>query len=160
MDRKPRPLTQPVLTRGQWVRLIFTGLLTAVITLYVEAYYTQSMGTAYAASMGFLFFSMANIAVGLSSRSEFGTVFTMETVSDRRQLQLYGLALLLMIIGLEFNIGQRILGTVSLSGRDYLIATVVAFILLLIDEAVKFFLRRRNAKEEKAEVVQPAPQPA
>jgi Ca2+-transporting ATPase len=160
MERKPRPLSQPVLTRGQWIRLIFTGLLTALLTLYVEVYYTQSMGTAYAASMGFLFFSMANIAVGLSSRSEFGTVFTMDTVSDRRQLQLYGLALLLMIIGLEFNIGQRVLGTVSLSGWDYFFAAVAAFVLLLIDEAVKFFLRRRNARQEKVEVVESAPQPA
>jgi P-type Ca2+ transporter type 2C len=160
MERKPRPLSQPVLTRSQWIRLIFTGLLTALITLFVEVYYTQSMGAAYAASMGFLFFSMANIAVGLSSRSEFGTVFTMDTVSDKRQLQLYGLALLLMIIGLEFNIGQRILGTVSLSGWDYLFAAVAAFILLLIDEVVKFFLRRRNAKQAEVGVAQPAPQPA
>jgi P-type Ca2+ transporter type 2C len=160
MERKPRPLSQPVLSRSQWIRLIFTGLLIALITLVVEVYYTQSMGAAYAASMGFLFFSLANIAVGLSSRSEFGTVFTMETVSDKRQLQLYGLALLLMIIGLEFNIGQRILGTVSLSGWDYLFAAVAAFVLLLIDELVKFFLRRRNASQEKVEVVKPAPQPA
>jgi P-type Ca2+ transporter type 2C len=160
MERKPRPLSQPVLSRSQWIRLIFTGLLTALITLFVEVYYTQSMGAPYAASMGFLFFSMANIAVGLSSRSEFGTVFTMDTVSDKRQLQLYGLALLLMIIGLEFNIGQRILGTVSLSGWDYLFAAVAAFVLLLIDEVVKFFLRRRNAKQEKVEVVESAPQPA
>ena len=26
MDRKPRPLSQPVLSRAQWVRLVFTGL--------------------------------------------------------------------------------------------------------------------------------------
>jgi Ca2+-transporting ATPase len=160
MERKPRPLSQPVLSRGQWIRLIFTGLLTALITLFVEVYYTQSMGATYAASMGFLFFSMANVAVGLSSRSEFGTVFTMDTVSDKRQLQLYGLALLLMIIGLEFNIGQRILGTVSLSGWDYLFAAVAAFILLLIDEVVKFFLRRRNVRQGEVEVVKPSPQPA
>src|SRR5512138_1097089 len=40
MDRKPRPLTQPVLTRGQWIRLIFVGLLTAILTLVLEALYT------------------------------------------------------------------------------------------------------------------------
>ena len=27
MERKPRPLSQPVLSRSQWVRLIFTGTL-------------------------------------------------------------------------------------------------------------------------------------
>ena len=33
MERKPRPLTQPVLSSSQWVRLVFTGLLVAIGTL-------------------------------------------------------------------------------------------------------------------------------
>jgi Ca2+-transporting ATPase len=158
MERKPRPLSQPVLTRGQWIRLIFMGLLTAVLTLVVETIYTQSNGAAYAASMGFLFFSMANIAVGLSCRSEFNTVFTLDTVSDRRQLMLYGIALLTVLVGLEFNIGQRVLNTVSLNGTDWLIAIACAFVLLLIDEVVKFFLRRSRGGQTPAAA--PATSPA
>ena len=37
MERKPRPLSQPVLSRSQWVRLVFTGLLIAIGTLVIEA---------------------------------------------------------------------------------------------------------------------------
>ena len=37
MERKPRPLSQPVLSGSQWVRLVFTGLLIAIGTLVVEA---------------------------------------------------------------------------------------------------------------------------
>ena len=33
MDRKPRPFSQPVLSRSQWVRIIFLGLIIAVGTL-------------------------------------------------------------------------------------------------------------------------------
>ena len=58
-------------------------------TLAVETIGTQNIGTAAAATMGFVVFSMFNIAVGLSARSETGTVFTTDTVSDQRQLKLY-----------------------------------------------------------------------
>ena len=42
MERKPRPLSQPVLSRSQWVRLVFTGLLIAIGTLVMEAVYDAS----------------------------------------------------------------------------------------------------------------------
>ncbi len=160
MERKPRPLSQPVLSGTQWVRLIFTGLLVALGTLAVEQYGTLYYGAAVAATMGFVVFSLFNIAVGLSARSETGTVFTMDTVADQRQLKLYGLALLLMIFGAEFNLGQRMLGTVSLTGNQWFICIVLAFVLLLIDEVVKFFMRRARSRREEAEVTKPAPQPA
>jgi Ca2+-transporting ATPase len=160
MERKPRPLSQPVLSGRQWIRLIFTGLLVALGTLAVEQYGTLYYGAAVAATMGFVVFSLFNIAVGLSARSETGTVFTTDTVADQRQLKLYGLALLLMIFGAEFNLGQRMLGTVSLTGNQWFICIVLAFALLLIDEVVKFFMRRARGKREGAEVTEPAPQPA
>ena len=145
MERKPRPLTQPVLTGSQWVRLVFTGLLASIGTLIVEQVYTPVLnadGLSVAATMGFVVFSLFNIAVGLSSRSETGTVFTLDTVGDSRQLKLYGLAIFLLVFGAEFNLGQRILGTVSLSGQQWLTCIEFAFALLLVDEVIKFFMRR------------------
>jgi Ca2+-transporting ATPase len=144
MERKPRPLTQPVLTSAQWVRLIFTGFLVALGVLAVETFATQSYGTDVAETMGFVVFSLFNIAVGLSARSETGTVFTMDTVADQRQLKLYGLAILFLIFGAEFNLGQRILGTVSLTGDQWMTCIALAFALILIDEVVKFFMRQRR----------------
>ena len=143
MDRKPRPLSQPVLSRSQWIRLIFTGMLIAVGTLVLENRY-EAIDPALAATMGFVVFSLFNIAFGLSARSETGTVFTRETVSDRRQLQLYGIALLLILLGTELGILQRILGTVSLSLEQWLLCIGLALALLLIDEVIKFLMRRRR----------------
>jgi P-type Ca2+ transporter type 2C len=163
MERKPRPLSQPVLSGSQWVRLVFTGLLAAIGTLIVEMAYGPVLtpeGVSVAATMGFVVFSMFNIAVGLSSRSETGTVFTLDTVGDRRQLGLYGLAIFLMVFGAEFNLGQRMLGTVSLTGNQWFTCLVLAFALLLIDEVVKFFMRRARRSAAKTEVAKPAPQPA
>jgi Ca2+-transporting ATPase len=146
MERKPRPLTQPVLSGPQWVRLIFTGLLVAFGVLAVETVATQNYGVPVAATMGFVVFSLFNIAVGLSARSETGTVFTMDTVGDVRQLKLYGLAILLMVFGAEFGLGQRILGTVSLNSNQWITCIALAFALILIDEVVKFFMRRSRSK--------------
>ena len=42
MARKPRPLSQPVLTRSQWVRITFLGLLMAIATLFLEAYFAPA----------------------------------------------------------------------------------------------------------------------
>jgi Ca2+-transporting ATPase len=143
MERKPRPLSQPVLSGSQWVRLVFTGLLIAIGTLYIEAAYTPA-GLATAATMGFVVFSLFNIALGLSARSETGTVFNRDNLSDRRQLQLYGLALLFILLPVEFGIGARFLETAPISGQQWLICIVFAVAMLLIDEVIKFFMRRRR----------------
>ena len=146
MDRKPRPLSQPVLSRSQWVRLIFTGLLIAVGTLVIEANF-ESVDRALAATMGFVLFSLFNVALGLSARSETGTVFTIDTVADRRQLGLYGLAILLTLLGTELSFLQRILGTISLNGDQWLLCIIVVLAFLLIDEAIKFIMRRRRSSQ-------------
>jgi Ca2+-transporting ATPase len=144
MERKPRPLSQPVLSRSQWVRLVFTGLLIAIGTLIIEAAYTPA-GTAVAATMGFVVFSLFNIALGLSARSETGTVFNRDNLSDRRQLQLYGISLLFVLLPVVFGIGDRFIGTVEISGQQWLVCIVFAFAMLLIDEVIKFFMRRRRS---------------
>jgi Ca2+-transporting ATPase len=144
MDRKPRPLTQPVLSRSQWARLIFTGVLIAIGTLYLERVY-EPVDPAIAATMGFAVFSLFNIAFGLSARSETETIFNRENLADRRQLGLFGLSLLLTFLATELGFMQRLLGTVSLFG-DYkwLICILFAVALLLVDEVIKFFMRQRR----------------
>jgi len=51
---------------------------------------------------------------------------------------------------------QRILGLASLSGNQWLLCIAFAFALLLVDEVVKIFMRRRRSKGESS-VAAPAP---
>jgi Ca2+-transporting ATPase len=148
MDRKPRPLSQPVLSRPQWLRLVFTGLLIAFGTLILETRY-EAVDPASAATMGFVVFSLFNIALGLSARSETGTVFNRYNLADRRQLGLYGLALLLLLLPVEFGIGSKILLTTEISGDQWLICIAFALGMLLIDEVIKFFMRRSRTTQAK-----------
>ncbi len=152
MERKPRPLSQPVLSRSQWARLVFMGLLVAFGTLLVEWYFT-SVNVEYAATMGFATFALFNIAFGLSARSETGTIFNRELLTDRRQLGLFGLALLLTYLATELGFLQRILGTVELSGQQWLLCFVLAILLLLVDEIVKFFMRRSRRSQQPTAVM-------
>jgi Ca2+-transporting ATPase len=147
MDRKPRPLTQPVLSRSQWLRLIFMGLLIALGTLAVEATFEPD-SAAVAATMGFVVFALYNITLGLTARSETESFFNREFLADRRQLGLFGLALLLTFLATDLGFLQRILGVVELSGSQWLLCLVLAIALLLVDEVVKFFMRRSRSQPE------------
>ncbi|KPK11027.1 MAG: ATPase [Anaerolineae bacterium SG8_19] len=141
MEQKPRPLKQPILSRSQWLRIVFLGILTAIATISLEATYEATEAT-LAATMGFVAFAMLSIAMGLSARSETNTAFNRDIFHDRNQVLLYALAFLMTFLATELGFLQRILGTTSLDGEKWLICIGLAFALLLVDEVIKFFLRR------------------
>jgi Ca2+-transporting ATPase len=142
MSRKPRPLSQPVLNRAQWIRQIFLGSLVAVVTLAVEARYENTAATA--ATLGFATFALFNVALGLTSRDETGTIFRRDFLTDRRQLGLYGIALAVIVLSTELSITQRILQIVPLTGAQWMLCVGLAIGLLAVEEIIKFFLRRRE----------------
>ncbi len=161
MDRKPRPLSQPVMNRAQWSRAIFIGLLMTVGTLVFEAIGSQ-YATPLMFTMGFAVFSLFNIVMGLAVRSETDTVFTRDIFSDRRQLGLYGLALLLTLLPTELAFLRDRFGLTGLTMQQWLICAAAAFALLLVTEIMKVFLRRgRKQAAAQAEAVPVSgPQPA
>ncbi|HTP09739.1 MAG TPA: cation-transporting P-type ATPase [Anaerolineae bacterium] len=159
MERKPRPLSQPVLSRSQWARIIFLGLLMSIFTLAVESIYTAS-GEAKAQTMGLIVFSLLNVAIGLSARDEFNTVFTRDILTDRRQLMLYGLSLLLAFLATELGFFQRIFDTISVRAQDWLLGIGLALLLVLVDEVIKFFLRRRRSQPQAESPAAPQAAPA
>jgi Ca2+-transporting ATPase len=143
MEHKPRPLSQPILSRSQWVRVILLGLLTAIVTVYLERIYEAS-GAGVAATMGFVAFALLSVAMGLSARSETGSAFNRDILSDRNQLILYGMALLFTFLPTVLDFLQRLLGTTSLTGNQWLTCIGLAIGLLLVDEVIKVFMRRRR----------------
>jgi len=88
------------------------------------------------------------VAVGLSARSQTRTLFTRDLVSDRRQLTLYGGTLLAIILATELSVLQRILGTTSLTGGQWLVCLLLAASLIVVEEITKFVLRRREHAKE------------
>lgn len=141
MKRKPRPVSQPVLSRGQWVRLVVLGVYMAAVTLFLEAYYTTADSTEQAVTVGFVVFSLMSIALGLTSRSEKQSVFSRDLNLGLRQLGLFALALALTFLG-TFLL-RSILGTTPLSDVQWGICIAFTIGLIVIEEVVKFFMRHR-----------------
>jgi Ca2+-transporting ATPase len=144
MEHKPRPLKQPILSRPQWVRIVFIGLLMSIGTIYLEASY-QATNASVAATMGFVFFSLAVVVLAFSARSETASAFNRDILANRHQLMLYGISLLMIILPIKLNFLQSFLKLTEITGNQWLICIAFAFALLLVDEVIKFFMRRRRA---------------
>ncbi len=156
MEHKPRPLKQPILSRIQWVRIVFIGLLMSIATILLEGYYQAD--PAVAASMGFVIFSLMIVALALSARSETASAFNRDIMKNKQQLQLYGLSLLMIILPLQLDFLQRFLGFVPLDINKWLQCIVLTLILLLVDEVIKFFMRRRRKSRQYKFFFMGAPQ--
>jgi Ca2+-transporting ATPase len=143
MERKPRPLAQPVLSKGQWLHIVFIGIYMAAVTLFLEWYYT-SVSTDQAITIGFVVFSLLNIVVGLSLRSDRQSIFSHDLIPGLRQLGLFLLSLVLTLVG-TFII-RTILGTTPLSGVQWGICIGFSLGLIGIEEAIKVFKRRSSPR--------------
>ena len=62
MDRKPRPLAEPVLNMPQWVRAVGLGVLMAVATLWVRDAFEDWTDALVATTMAVTVFSLINVA--------------------------------------------------------------------------------------------------
>ncbi len=152
MSRVPRPLSAPVLSRQQWIRLTVTGLVMAGGSLAVRVYGEDRYDAAViGATMLLVTLSLFHVVAGLSVRDDRGTIFSRASWPRWPQLRLYGLALLLTVLVTEVGVLQRIFLTSSLTVNQWLTCAGVAVALLGVEEAVKLALRWR----EKARVVAP-----
>ncbi len=143
MEHKPRPISQPVLSGSQWVRIGFIGILMAAGTLIVEAV-AEPVGAAVAATMAFVVFSLFVVINGISCHSETLTAFNRNILNDRHQVMLYGMALLLIFLPTELGFLQRGLGLTSLDGNQWLLCVGLAIVLFIVYEVIKVFLRSRH----------------
>jgi Ca2+-transporting ATPase len=80
--------------------------------------------------------------LALSARSETGSAFNRDVLKNRHQLMLYGISVLMVLLPLNLDFLKNFLGLTNLTSNQVIICLGFAFILLLVDEVIKFFLRR------------------
>jgi P-type Ca2+ transporter type 2C len=153
MARAPRPLSAPVFTTAQWVRITVQGLIMTVGVLSAYQWAAPVGGAVVASTMLLTTLSLFHVVAGLCVRDERGSLFSRAGLPGGQQLRLYGLALLLTLLVTEIGILQRIFGTASLSLNQWLVAIGIALSLLVVEEVIKVFLRRSARRA-------PAPTPA
>jgi P-type Ca2+ transporter type 2C len=158
MERKPRPETEPILPTRLLVWLAFLGAILGGTTLAVIAWADNNHTTAVARTMGVTTFAIANVFLSFCVKDELKSVFDPETFADRRLLKMTGLSAAAILFGTELGIFQRILGTVSLSGKQWIVCLLVALSVVVVSEAQKLVLRRRAASEAEEKEEEDVPE--
>ena len=158
MERKPRPIDEPIIDRSLFVWLALVSVTLGAITLGVIWWADDAHGAEVARTMGLATFSFANVVLALTARDRYRSVFSLDTIDDRRFLLTIGLSVLAIVFGTELQVFQRILGTVSLTPREWLICVVLPLAVVVVSDGYKWVLRRQAATAEQAPRP-PAPAP-
>jgi len=144
MDRPPRPVGAPVLSAADWVRLCTLGFVMTVGGLVAYQIGESNWGPAVGSTMLLTTLSLFHVAAGLLARDQHNTIFRREAIPDVTQLRRYGFALLAIIAITTIGILQQIFTTVQLTFGQWLIAIGFALTLVVVEELIKFVIRRRE----------------
>jgi Ca2+-transporting ATPase len=148
MERKPRPEKEPILNRNLLLWLTIAGLVLGGTTLAVISWADDAHGTAVARTMGMTTFAIANVFLSFTVKDPLKSIFSAASYADRRLLKASGLSALAILFGTELGIFQRILGTVSLTGREWIVCILAGASIVVASEIQKAVARRRQAPSE------------
>jgi P-type Ca2+ transporter type 2C len=142
MQRPPRPVGAPVLSRNNWIRLCVQG---AIMTIGSLAAYqiVVDEGAALASTMLLTTLSIFHVFAALLCRDQQRTIFDLASIPGAEQLRRYGIAVLAIILVTTLDVLQRIVGTVPLNLSQWSIAVGIALSLVVVEELIKVVIRRR-----------------
>ena len=143
MGRKPRPSTEPILTRARWLWIAVAGLLIGAVTLGVVWVVSDRHGPELARTMALATFSFTNVFFALTAKDELESMFSIDTFNDRKLMMFSGLSVVAIVIANELDLFNRFLHTEHLSFRQWLVCIGLAATVIVASEIWKFVLRRR-----------------
>jgi Ca2+-transporting ATPase len=143
MRRRPRPRGDSILTTGVVVTCSLVGLYIATANLVLIAVGNNHYGSlAIGRSIGLVAFSLMLIVAAFEARSETETVFSVDTFNSSRMnlIALAEVAGAFLITQADFM--QRLLGTTTLTARQWGMGLLAAVVLLFGWELGKWIARR------------------
>jgi Ca2+-transporting ATPase len=156
MERAPRPVGAPVLSASNWVRLCVQGAVMTIGSLVAYQIGESNFDLAVASTMLLTTLSLFHLAAGLLARDQVHTIFNVHTLPGPRQLRRYGLALAAIILVTEIGFLQRVFSMVGLSFNQWAICLGIALTLVVVEEVIKVFIRRRNRPHVDSGTLMPA----
>ncbi len=147
MNRPPRPVGAPVLSRPMWIRVCVQGFVMTVGSLAAYQIGTARGGVVVGATMLLTTLSLFHLVGGLLSRDQVHTLFDRSAIPGPAQLKRYGLAALAIIAVTLLDPLRRIVGTSELSLSLWTTAIAISLTLLVVEELIKLVMRRREASQ-------------
>ena len=148
MSRPPRPLGAPVLSRNDWIRLCVQGAVMTIGSLVAYQIGDDQDGAIVGATMLLTTLSLFHLFGALLSRDQTQTIFDRDTFPGVMQLRRYGISLLAIVAITALDFLNRIFGTTGLSFAQWCICIGIAASIVVVEETIKFFLRRSHADTE------------
>jgi Ca2+-transporting ATPase len=145
MEHPPRPVSAPVLSMRDWLRLGIQGLVMTVGSL-VAYQIGQHTSPVLAATMLLTTLSLFHLAAGLLARDQRNTIFDRAALPGATQLRRYGFALLAIVLVTTLGFLQRIFHTTALSFTQWCICIGLAASLVVVEEVTKLVIRYRGDK--------------
>ena len=153
MERTPRPPERPILPRNMLLWLVGVGGIIGAGTLAVTSWAEQVHTTEVAHTMALVTFSLYCIYFSVATRDEQCSVFSLESLSDKRFVRATGLSLLVLLASTLFGPLQTLLKTTSLDVQQWAICAGVALTLIAATETRRVLQRRNAQRPEPSEPV-------
>ena len=144
MERAPRPVGAPVLSTTNWVRLCAQGFVMTVGTLVAYQIGESNYNVAVASTMLLTTLSLFHLAAGFLAREQTHTIFDRRLLPGATQLRRYAVSLGAIILVTKIGFLQNIFSTVDLSLEQWWICLGLASSLVVVEELIKVFIRRRS----------------
>ena len=155
MEVPPRPKEQKIIPPRLMRWLVIVGLVMAAGTLGVLAWADANYGDVVARTMGVTTFSLFRLFSSLETADESESLFAGTILGNRPLLIGTGLSVLTIILATELGFLQKILETVSLTPDQWAVCILVAFSLIIVEEARKL-LKIKTGDEPTGVAAAPA----
>jgi P-type Ca2+ transporter type 2C len=145
MARRPRPRGDSILTKGVMITCGLGGLYVAVANLMLILIGKDYYGNIVVGqSIGLVAFSLMLVVAAFESRSETGTVFSVDTFNSPRMNKTAVVEIALAYLITQGDFLNKLLGTTSLSFAQWGLALLAAVVFLLAWELGKLIARRTS----------------
>jgi Ca2+-transporting ATPase len=145
MERQPRTEDEPILNRMRFVWIAISGFVMAAITVGLAKWADDNHGHAVARTMAMTTFAIANLLFSFTALDEKKTIFSLDTVSDRKFLMFSGLSAAAIFLGTELGPLNRLLQTTPLDRAEWGVCLALPLTIVIASELWKWFLRRQDA---------------
>jgi Ca2+-transporting ATPase len=143
MARRPRPRGDSILTKGMMITCGLGGLYVALANLMLIYIGKNLYGNIVVGqSIGLVAFSLMLVVAAFESRSETGTVLSVDTFNSPRMNKTAVVEIALAYLITQGDFLNKLLGTTSLSFAQWALALLAAVVFLLAWELGKLIARR------------------